>query len=62
MHATMCMSRNVYRVRVVDSGRNRKSIVGARAVQFSEVLLEESPVEYVNCEGARGRLYAEVLF
>jgi hypothetical protein len=27
-----------------------------------KVLFEECPVEHVNCEGAKGRLYADVLF
>jgi hypothetical protein len=58
-----CACRETFlELRVVDSGLTRQSIVVARVCRFSEFLLEESPVEHANCEGARGRLLAEVLF
>jgi hypothetical protein len=49
-------------VQVVYSGLIRQSIIGARVDWFSVFLLDDSPVGHVNCEGARGRLYTEVLF
>jgi hypothetical protein len=36
-------------------------IVGAWVGRLSDFLLKESPADHVNCERARGRLYAEVL-
>jgi hypothetical protein len=47
----MYMSKTVSTVTSCYSGLIGQSIVGASVVRFREVLLEESPVKHVNCEG-----------